>query len=53
MEISFIDLKRQQNHISRELEHAIFNVLNKGNYIMGEECLELEKQLALYTNRKY
>lgn len=53
MKISFIDLKRQQQRIEKEVNDAIAHVLNTGQYIMGPECRELEKTLASYTNRKY
>ncbi|WP_201512872.1 DegT/DnrJ/EryC1/StrS family aminotransferase [Psychrobacter alimentarius] len=53
MTINFIDLERQQHRIKREIDEAISRVLKSGQYIMGEECLDLEKQLAEYTGRKY
>lgn len=53
MTISFIDLERQQHRIKREVDEAISRVLKSGQYIMGQECLDLEQQLAEYTDRKY
>jgi dTDP-4-amino-4,6-dideoxygalactose transaminase len=53
MEINFIDLERQQQKIEKEINSAISRVLRTGQYIMGQECLDLEQQLAEYTGRKY
>lgn len=53
MTINFIDLERQQYRIKKEIDDAISRVLKSGQYIMGQECLDLEKQLADYTGRKY
>lgn len=53
MTINFIDLERQQHRIKKEVDDAISRVLKSGQYIMGQECLDLEKQLAEYTGRKY
>lgn len=53
MTINFIDLERQQHRIKKEVDEAISRVLKSGQYIMGQECLDLEKQLAEYTGRKY
>ncbi|QCB32142.1 DegT/DnrJ/EryC1/StrS family aminotransferase [Psychrobacter sp. PAMC27889] len=51
--MNFIDLERQQHRIKKEVDEAISRVLKSGQYIMGQECLDLEKQLAEYTGRKY
>lgn len=53
MQINFIDLERQQQRIEKEIAEAISQVLKKGQYIMGQECVDLELQLAEYTGRKY
>lgn len=53
MKINFIDLERQQQRIEKEINEAISRVLKTGQYIMGQECLDLEQQLAKYTGRKY
>lgn len=53
MEINFIDLERQQKQIEKEVNEAISRVLKTGQYIMGQECLDLEQQLSEYTGRKY
>lgn len=53
MEINFIDLERQQQKIEKGVNEAISRVLRAGQYIMGQECLDLEQQLSEYTGRKY
>jgi UDP-2-acetamido-2-deoxy-ribo-hexuluronate aminotransferase len=44
----FIDLALQQRRIRTELEKGIVGVLDHGQYIMGPEIKEMEKQLAQY-----
>jgi UDP-2-acetamido-2-deoxy-ribo-hexuluronate aminotransferase len=44
----FIDLALQQRRIRTELEKGIMGVLDHGQYIMGPEIKEMEKQLAQY-----
>ena len=47
--MQFIDLKTQQNRISRNIEDAISRVLKHGQYIMGPEVQELESKLEVFT----
>ena len=51
--MDFIDLKTQQQRIKAQLDTNIQKVLAHGNYIMGPEIKELEKQLAAYTGAKH
>ncbi|WP_201580715.1 DegT/DnrJ/EryC1/StrS family aminotransferase [Psychrobacter glacincola] len=51
MEINFIDLERQQQKIEKGVNEAISRVLRAGQYIMGQECLDLEQQLSEYTGK--
>jgi UDP-2-acetamido-2-deoxy-ribo-hexuluronate aminotransferase len=46
--MQFIDLALQQRRIRKELEKGIMGVLDHGQYIMGPEIKEMEKQLAQY-----
>ena len=46
--MQFIDLALQQRRIRTELEKGIMGVLDHGQYIMGPEIKQLEKQLAQY-----
>ena len=50
--INFIDLVSQQNIIKDQIEIAIKNVLNHGQYIMGPEVKILESDLQKFTNSK-
>lgn len=46
--MQFIDLSAQQRRIRAQIEKAIMGVLDHGQYIMGPEIKQLEKQLAQY-----
>ncbi len=46
--IPFIDLKSQQAHIKPKIDAAIGRVLAHGQYILGPEVAELERQLAKF-----
>jgi UDP-2-acetamido-2-deoxy-ribo-hexuluronate aminotransferase len=47
--MDFIDLKYQQQRIKPKLDSRIQAVLAHGQYVMGPEVFELEKQLAEYV----
>jgi dTDP-4-amino-4,6-dideoxygalactose transaminase len=51
--MEFIDLKYQQSLIRENIQKAIDQILDHGQYIMGPEVTELEAQLALFTNSNY
>ncbi len=51
--IAFIDLKAQQDRIRPALDRAIARVLDHGQYIMGPEVAELERQLAVFCGAKH
>ena len=53
MQIDFANLKYQYKLYKDELDVAIHKVLNKSNYIMGEEVAELEKSLEKFTGAQY
>ncbi|CTQ55425.1 UDP-2-acetamido-2-deoxy-3-oxo-D-glucuronate aminotransferase [Roseibium album] len=48
--ISFVDLKAQQERIRPQIESAIARVFAHGQYIMGPEVLRLEQTLADYCD---
>jgi UDP-2-acetamido-2-deoxy-ribo-hexuluronate aminotransferase len=50
--MEFIDLGEQQNRIKRLLDQRIGSVLRHGQYIMGPEVRELERQLEDYVEVK-
>jgi len=51
--IPFIDLKSQYQQSKQNIDKAIHAVLDHGQYIMGPEVSELEKQLAEYIGVKH
>ena len=53
MSIQFIDLQKQQARIRPQLDQAIKEVLDGGQYIMGDVCQTLETQLAKYVGVKH
>ena len=51
--MQFIDLKSQYKKLKQEIDKNIQTVLDKGNYILGEEVKKLEEELANYVGVKY
>ena len=51
--MQFIDLKTQYKKLKEEINENIQSVLEKGNYILGEEVKKLEEELAEYVGVKY
>lgn len=51
--MQFIDLKKQYSLIENDVLNSIKKVLNHGQYIMGPEITELEKQLAEFIGVKH
>lgn len=51
--IPYIDLAKQYQSIKTEIDSAILNLLNQGNYILGEEVAEFEKNYASFCNANY
>jgi dTDP-4-amino-4,6-dideoxygalactose transaminase len=51
--MQFVDLAAQQRRIRTQLEKGIMGVLDHGQYIMGPEIKELERQLAQYCGTRY
>lgn len=51
--LEFIDLKAQQARIRPEIDRAVARVMDHGQYIMGPEIKELEKQLATFTGAQH
>ena len=50
--MQFIDLKKQQKRIRKNIDLRVKKVLDKGRYIMGEEVFELEEKLANFVGVK-
>ena len=53
MNIDFAKLQYQYQLYKDEIDIAIHSVLDKSNYIMGDEVRELEKNLQNFTGVKY
>ena len=53
MKIDFANLKYQYKLYKDEIDIAIHAVLDKSNYIMGEEVKELEENLQEFTGAKH
>jgi UDP-2-acetamido-2-deoxy-ribo-hexuluronate aminotransferase len=53
MKIDFANLQHQYQLYKNEIDAAIHSVLNKSNYILGEECDLLERELEAFTEAKH
>jgi UDP-2-acetamido-2-deoxy-ribo-hexuluronate aminotransferase len=53
MQIDFANLQYQYQLYKTEIDEAMQAVLDKSNYIMGDEIAELEKSLEEFTGAKY
>jgi len=53
MKIDFANLQYQYQLYKTEIDEAMSTVLNKSNYIMGEEVTQLENSLQEFTGAKY
>jgi UDP-2-acetamido-2-deoxy-ribo-hexuluronate aminotransferase len=53
MTIPFIDLQAQYRALQPQVNERINRVLEHGQYIMGPEVLELEKNLEVFTGSKH
>jgi len=53
MQIDFAKLQYQYQLYKTEIDEAIHSVLDKSNYIMGDEVRELEENLQIFTGAKH
>ncbi|WP_269763828.1 DegT/DnrJ/EryC1/StrS family aminotransferase [Thiomicrospira microaerophila] len=53
MKIDFANLQHQYQLYKNDIDAKIQAVLDKSNYIMGEEITELEQQLSEFTGVKH
>ena len=53
MKVDFYTSKREYHEKKAEFQTAINNVIEKGNFILGEEVKDLERQIQEYTGAKY
>ncbi|MEW6556128.1 MAG: DegT/DnrJ/EryC1/StrS family aminotransferase [Elusimicrobiota bacterium] len=53
MKIQMVDLKANYEGLKAEIDAAIKNVLNKTNFILGDEVKKFEEEFAKYCGTKY
>ena len=53
MKIDFANLQMQYQKYKDDIDYNIGAVLNKSNYIMGEEVKQLEAELSAFTGTKH
>lgn len=53
MKIQMVDLKANYSGIREEIDSAVKNVLDKTNFILGEEVKKFEEEFAKYCGVKY
>ena len=53
MKIDFANLQLQYQKYKSDIDASIHAVLNKSNYIMGEEVKQLEAELSTFTGTKH
>jgi dTDP-4-amino-4,6-dideoxygalactose transaminase len=51
--VPFLDLRRQYNSLKDEINEAINDVLESGNFILGEKVAFFEKEFAEYCSVKF
>jgi dTDP-4-amino-4,6-dideoxygalactose transaminase len=50
---AFIDLAAQREHLGDSVERAITAILQHGQFILGPEVIEVERQLAAFSGAKH
>ncbi|HAV42490.1 TPA: hypothetical protein DCX15_00535 [bacterium] len=53
MRVPLLDLKAQYHMIKGEIDQAIFEVIESGIFILGEEVDQFEKELAMYCATRF
>ena len=51
--IPFLDVKTQNNKLKKEMIQAIDGVIAAGDFILGQQVREFEKEFAFFCNVKY
>ena len=51
--IKFVDYPKQYKSIKKEIDFAIQDVINRGDFILRKDVEEFEKKLAKYVGAKY
>lgn len=53
MKVPFVDLRAQYRSLASEVEQAISAVLERGDYILGQEVTLFEEEFAAYCEAEY
>src|ERR1044071_7128028 len=53
MKVPLVDLKAQYNSIKRDIDAAIYRVVNNSSFVLGEEVNKFEEEFAAYVGTKY
>ena len=52
-EIPYVNLKEQSKEENKQIINSLKNILNKSDFIMGDEVLKFEKNICKYLRVKY
>lgn len=53
MKVPLVDLKAQYRTIQRDIDAAIYRVINNSSFVLGEELEGFEKEFAAYIGAEY
>ncbi len=53
MNIPFVELTTQHKQLRNEINHVIQGVLDRGDFILGQDVAKLEEEFAAYCGTKY
>ena len=53
MDVPFLDLKAQYQHIKEEIDQAIAEVISEQHFILGPKVEALEESIAAYSSARY
>lgn len=51
--VPFLDLSRQYRRIGREIDRAVLETLDRGNYVLGPEVDAFEREFAAYCGARH
>lgn len=51
--IKMVDLQRQQKLLRKQIDHAIAEVLDNCDYILGDKVIEFEQKIAVFCQSKF
>lgn len=53
MKVVMVDLTREYNELKNDIDKAVSNVINKCNFILGEDVVKFEEEFAKLNGSKY